>query len=767
LRRLFSAKRAEILDDREFSFDSVVLDSLRTLTAWFAALMLLFAAVDPWMIGERETIGRGASDFAGDRFSLTVAEVRLVAVAIAAMLALTRVWLTYRPPSVRWANAIACGVGGLGLARALSYLIASPSIFQVQLLFALIVAAGCVFLSRGWFAAFVSASILVWYATAYAREPAVDWHTTFIVTAIAIGLSSVVLTIRRRSVRALWELRGRDRLESAELSGRVMRGEVLSRISARFAAMSSQGDFEKAATLTLRELGEAIGVDHAFLCRVDDAPLRTSLVHEWAAPNRTPRKAQVQNVPLEIQPWFCRRFLSGEVTEIGNTASLPPEASAEKEILESLGTKAFLAAPLVRERERPWGYMGVAHDSAKDWSPNEVNLVRIVGDILLSALERQRVDRAVRRSEERFRRLFEAELIGMFFADMYGNITEANGAFLEITGYGSNDLPLRCDRLTPPEWRRHDEAAVLRLLKDGVDRPWEKEFFHRQGHRIPILIGGAVMSYDRSECVSFILDLTEQKRAEQKIQQLNAELERTARLGVMGEMAAGLAHEVHQPLAAITNFAAGARQRLARDRLSDEALDEVLSEIGDQSRRAGTVIQNIRDFVRNRHPVRRSVDLNAAAQECLRLLRFEIRQREVEVQTDLAENLPRILTDVTQLSQVLLNLMLNGLQAMEESPPPRLLSVRTAALGSGVSIEIGDTGTGIPADVQPRLFDQFFTTKPDGLGMGLPIARSITESHGGSLEIARTGSDGTTFVLRFPPLSEPFRQEGDRLKAAH
>jgi PAS domain S-box-containing protein len=384
---------------------------------------------------------------------------------------------------------------------------------------------------------------------------------------------------------------------------------------------------------------------------------------------------------------------------------------------------------------------------------DDVNLIRTIGAILLSALDRQRAEKAVRRSEERFRRLFEAELIGMFFADMYGNITEANVSFLRITGLEPTDLPLMSDALTPHEWRRHDEASLLRLLKDGIDRPWEKEFLHKDGHRIPILIGGAVMTYDRGECVYFILDLSDQKRAEQKIHQLNAELERTARLGVMGEMAAGLAHEVHQPLAAISNYATGARERLARGRLTSDALDQVFAEIAEQCGRAGSVIRNIREFVRNRNPVTRPVDLNAVVRDCLRLLRFEVRQRDVVVQSELDEELPPVLTDVTQLSQVLLNLMLNGLQAMEGTVQPRTLSVKTSQADEVVLVEIGDSGCGIAPDVETRLFDQFFTTKPDGLGMGLPISRSIMESHGGRLELANTGASGTTFVLRLPAAS--------------
>ncbi len=726
------------LEEAAFSFDSIVLSSLRPLTAWFAALMFLFGLLDPWLLSETKREW--------------VTAVSRTAMIIAALLALMSVWLRLRPPPTKWASAVAMIVGCLGLVRALSYVLASPTVFQIQLLMTLIISAGCIFLSRSWFTTFVIFATVMWYAVAYKRAPSVEWIETSHVAVSAVAIASVVFVIRRRSVRTLMSARELDRKASAELAGRVTRGELLARVSSRFLTSPEDG-IDEATEITLRELGNTVGVDHAFLCRVDDSPLRTSVVHEWAAPGRALRKAEVQNVPLEIQPWFCRQFLAGEITHVPDAALLPDDARVEREILAALGTRAFLASPLLREHARPWGYLGFVQDTGpREWSVDDVNLIRTIGAILLSALDRQRAEKAVRRSEERFRRLFEAELIGMFFADMYGNITEANGSFLRITGLEPTDLPLTSDALTPPEWRRHDEASLLRLLKDGIDRPWEKEFLHKDGHHIPILIGGAVMTYDRGECVYFILDLSDQKRAEQKIHQLSAELERTARLGVMGEMAAGLAHEVHQPLAAISNYATGARERLART-ADDDALDQVFAEIAEQCGRAGSVIRNIREFVRNRNPVTRPVDLNAVVRDCLRLLRFEVLRRDVVIHSELDEELPPVLTDVTQLSQVLLNLMLNGLQAMEGTVQPRKLSVKTSQADEVVLVEIGDSGCGIAPDVETRLFDQFFTTKPDGLGMGLPISRSIMESHGGRLELSNTGASGTTFVLRLPAAS--------------
>ena len=733
----------------EFEYDTLVLETLRAISAWFAVLMLVFALVDPWLLP-------GLADSPAHRPSGTaIACVSLIAAGIAVLLAGIWAWLRYRPPASRFANAIALGVGVIGLVRVLSYLVASPALFQVQSLVVLIIAMGCILLSGRWLAAFLVVSISVWYAVAYWRAPEIEWHQTSIILCTAVAVAIVVLTVRRRSARSMFKARHLDSRLGQELTARLRLGDALATISTRFLALPPDG-MNRAFEVTLSELGETLAADHMFVCRIDREPLRTSVIYEWAAPGVEPKKPMVQQVPLADQVWFCRQLMAGEPANVPDTELLHPEAGPEQASLRRLGAAAFLAVPLIRERETPWGYLGAVNDSRPtEWTADEINLLRIVGDIFLSTVERQRAEKAVRKSESRFRQLFDANIIGVLFADVYGNVTDANDAFFAITGYEATDLPLRLNTLTPPEWRGHDEAAVLRLLKEGVDHPWEKEIFHKDGRRLPVLMGGAVLSHDRGECVSFVLDLTLRKEAEREIQELNAELQRASRLGIMGEMAAGLAHEVHQPLAAIANYASGARRRLANGRLSDDDLRQVFEEVSSQCDRAASVIRNIRNFVQNRHPVRRPVDLNDTIRECLQLLRFDIRQRDVDVETDFAEDLPPVLTDTTQLSQIFLNLILNAVQAMENVQGPRRLNLSTRATAEQlIEVEVKDSGPGVLPEAIDHLFDQFYTTKHGGLGMGLAISRTIAESYSGRLELAHTGPDGTVFVLRLPRMGD-------------
>ncbi len=723
--------------------DHSVLGSIRLLTAWFVPLLWLFAVLDWWVFPAPET--PEALDVRAFATAVTL--------AVSAIFAAITLWLRRRPPSPVWANPLAFAIGICGLARGLTNLYVDPDPDRALALAVLNIGAGCVLLSRTWFVLYSLISGVAWYSVAYSQAPATEWSATWSVTVISVAVAFVVLNVRRMSFTEMVTTRALDRRLSAELSTRVRLGEVLVRISARFLSLPHD-EFDRAVESTLGELGRALGADHAFLCRLDHSSRQMSIVYEWAASSVDPRKATIRNMSLGDSDWFFQRLREGEMVNITLADSPSSELPPESAFLNRLGTGALLAVPVVQGTKSPWGYLGLAQSTRPAlWSPDEANLLHVVGDILLSTMERHVAETRVRLSEARFRSLFDASIIGVFFSSVYGKISDANNAFFEITGYEPADLPLRWDQLTPPEWRSHDEAAVLRLLKYGVDHPWEKELFRKDGSRVPVLVGGAILSHRRGECAAFILDLSQRKDAEEQIQHLNAALERAARIGTMGEMAAGLAHEVHQPIASIANFANGARNRLARGRLSEEELEGVFSEIADQCARAGSVIRNIRDFVRGLNPDRRPVDMNAVVNQSLQLARFDIYQRNVQVESRLAEQLPLVLTDPTQLSQILLNLILNAVQAMGDVPGERKLVIETTVVDDGiVEVRVADTGHGICEADRNRLFDQFFTTKADGMGLGLSIARSIAEDHGGQLELVKSGDSGTEFVLRLPAI---------------
>ena len=244
-------------------------------------------------------------------------------------------------------------------------------------------------------------------------------------------------------------------------------------------------------------------------------------------------------------------------------------------------------------------------------------------------------------------------------------------------------------------------------------------------------------------------DVTDRRRMEDLARRQQERLEFTARMTTLGEMASTLAHELNQPLAAITNYCNGCLRRLRAGEWKQGDLVDALEKTVAQAERAGGIIQRVREFPRKRDPDPRPCDINGITRAVAGMLNAEIERRGVRLRLELADRLPPALADRIMIEQVMINLVKNGLEAMAQTEPAaRSLAIRTSGSASGrVTVEIEDRGIGLPQPLQKNLFIPYFTTKANGMGMGLHICRSIIERHGGSLT-ATAGRDTGT-VLRF------------------
>jgi len=217
-------------------------------------------------------------------------------------------------------------------------------------------------------------------------------------------------------------------------------------------------------------------------------------------------------------------------------------------------------------------------------------------------------------------------------------------------------------------------------------------------------------------------------------------------------MAAGLAHEINQPLSAIVSYAKGCARRMRAGLGQPDELLQAMEEIATQAGRADQIVRRLRDFVRKRAPRRERVELNELVRGAARLIAGEVAERRITLRLELAAGMPPVEVDSIQIEQVILNLVRNGFEAMHNPHPEQsVLSIRTAIVDrDAVEVAVCDAGEGLSVEHADRLFDPFFTTKPQGLGMGLSISRSIVEAHGGRLWATRNPERGTTFRFTVP-----------------
>ncbi len=252
--------------------------------------------------------------------------------------------------------------------------------------------------------------------------------------------------------------------------------------------------------------------------------------------------------------------------------------------------------------------------------------------------------------------------------------------------------------------------------------------------------------------IGLVRDLSEQRAAETHMFKQREEMLNTSRLSTMGEMAAAMAHELNQPLSAISNYAAACRRLLANDDIDKESIIDALERIDTQAHRAGEVIRRTRDFTRTPDTERSTTTIIDLLNEIVPLAEMDAHANNIALEVNVPKNLAPIFVDGLQIQQVLLNLLRNGVDAMHDSEPEHRhlkLSARYTAPGE-VSLIVTDEGPGISKELAQKLFNPFVTTKSSGMGMGLAISRTIAEAHGGSLEFRRNPERGVSFVLTIP-----------------
>jgi PAS domain S-box-containing protein len=524
-------------------------------------------------------------------------------------------------------------------------------------------------------------------------------------------------------------------------------------------------------------------------------------------------------------------------------------------------------------------------ESLGKFASSAYQALKHIEDLKIQVSEREKAEAEVRELakglESKVRRLVEANVVGIVMWNLEGAITAANDAFLRVVQYDREDLAsgrVRWTDLTPAEWRGHDERAVADLKATGIFEPFEKEYFRKDGSRVPVLLGGALFEGKGKEGVAFVLDLSNQKRAEtalrrseaflaegQRLSQIGtfswraatdgitwsdqlyriyefeigvpvtlelirtrvhpedlsvlermveeargdandfewqyrlvmpdrsikylhavahatwdqegqleyiaaiqdvtarrlseealdkarAELTHVARVTSLGVLTASIAHELNQPLSGIITNASTCLRMLAADSPDVGGACETARRTIRDGTRASEMIARLRALFIKKESTTEPVDLNEATREVIALSSSELQRNQVIVQSELADDLPTIVGDRIQLQQVIVNLLRNASDAMVGAHDrPRQLLIRTEREdGDRVRVMVRDTGVGFDSQGMDKLFDAFYTTKRDGMGIGLSVSRSIVEKHHGRLWAEPNDGPGATFSFSIP-----------------
>ena len=545
-----------------------------------------------------------------------------------------------------------------------------------------------------------------------------------------------VLKTRRASDVSLEELLAFERL--------------LSDLSARFANVSGEQVVAE-IEIALKQLLKFLDCDRGNFVEFTDQGKQEILC--------SVALGRVELLPLGPVPphlsWFVGELLAGRTIIIRSYEDFPPEAAAAAEYYRCVGIRSQLVIPL-SVGGRVVAAIGFgSFRNTRRWPEEFIARVKVVSDVMAQALVRKRSEAALRASEERWRSIFETSTLAILILDHDLHYTTTNPAFRVMLGYTDDELR----RLTPLDITVEEERdTTLKRLADLRERKIdhyvrEKQYRRKDGKIIWAQVSVARVSLSEPEMfIVTMIDITETKRAQDNLRAMQSQLARVAQLTTMGQMAASIAHELKQPLVAITTNCYAGLRWLAKEPPNTEKVQACINRIADAGHRAGQVIDGIKAMFQKGNQEKELLNVNQLIREVLELVCGETEKKRVILRSELPEEIPAVLANRTQLQQVMLNLINNAIEAMNSvTDSPRLLHVTSAFRSPGnVVIAVEDSGPGMESKDLNRVFDPFFTTKPHGMGMGLSICRSIVEAHDGRLSARSAVGRGSVFEMTLP-----------------
>jgi PAS domain S-box-containing protein len=396
----------------------------------------------------------------------------------------------------------------------------------------------------------------------------------------------------------------------------------------------------------------------------------------------------------------------------------------------------------------------IAHDDLRKFDGEDLRLLKSIGRFASVAYQ---TGTERRLSEGRWKRIFDNSSIGIAVTDLEGRFEMANVAFQQMIGFTDEELvKMTFLDITVPDFRAHNFALVKELLDGKRDQfNFEKQYRRKDGHLIWVRINVSLLPGGGEaprNVLGIVEDISERKAAEETLQQTQMRLSRAAEVATAAELSASIAHEINQPLSGIVTNASTCLRMLDANPPNLQGARETARRTIRDGNRASEVIARLRALFSNKKTTIEQVNLNEAAREVIALSLNRIQKNRVALRVDLASDLPLVTGNRVQLQQVIVNLLQNGLDAMSTvDDRPRQLVVRTERdEGDRVRLSVQDAGVGFDPKVANRLFETFYTTKSDGMGVGLSVSRSIIQRHQGCLQATPNNGPGATFSFSIP-----------------
>ena len=534
---------------------------------------------------------------------------------------------------------------------------------------------------------------------------------------------------------------------------------LIADISSKFVNLPP-GEVDREITAAERRIGEFLDLDLLALWQWSPGnPGAFVLTHLYSAQPGLQPGAQMSEDDF---PWFREQMLAGRIVAIASLKELPAAANRDREKSRQLGVKSNLTIPLTVGGGPPIGILGLnTLRKERQWPDALVKRLQLVAQIFTNALARKRADQDMRESEQRMTLAAEAAEFGVWGWNIVRNEVWGSERWLRLFAFTSGEVICfeKVIQRIHPDDRATVEREVRRAMEDGSNYAGEFRAVLPDGTQRWIASRGRTQpdaNGTPNRMLGAAIDITARRQAENEALRQRAELAHVARVSTMGELAASVAHELNQPLGAILANAEAAELFLNQNPPALDELHLILADIRKDDERAGEVIRRMRSLLSKHELQREPLQVNSLVEDVLQLVSGDATLRGMSLTADLAPVLPKVAGDFVHLQQVLLNLILNGMDAMTDQPRERRrISVQTRlGVDNQVALAVIDSGPGIAPEKLPRIFEAFYTTKPNGMGMGLSISRSIIEAHHGRIWAEANKSGGATFRISLPAIVE-------------